>query len=218
MRKHVLLAIPILALVIAGIGLNMYNHPENTAGITVVPTLRVYKDGVLVYEKRGDPPTYNLVHLFFAVIAPRYYTSGNEFKVTVSKMDGNGYTLNPDYNYNCKSGVEQAHSGWVIAGTGQNAPSPADTSMQMASYGEAKVVDYKQLDNKTWVIIVSGSITFSGEYNITEIGYSADIDGTSVESPPGNNLLLFRDMLSTPIHVKNGDSITVQYEIRISLP
>ena len=198
---------------------SMQTTTENA--IVITPILRIYdENGRLIYEKVGDPPTNNLAHLFFSAIAPRYDTSGAAFVIGVARLDGNSDNLDPDATY----GPIDSHTLWVLAGTGTNPPSYSDYTMTGITAGEAKVANYF-FDTTTneWVLQVTGTITFSSSFNVTEVGLAVDYaDGTNaIGSPtnyPGDNILIFRDVLPTPVQVNNGDSISVQYEIRFKLP
>ena len=196
-----------------------YTDGTKTNTITITPIMRIYKDGVLFYEKKGDPPTNMLVHLFMFMIAPRYTTDGSATVFNIISINGNSWSFNPGIE------VVDEHTAWVIAGTGTNPPAYTDTSMEIVGFGEARLANYYfDSTNKEWVIQISGSILFDGSYNITEVGLTVDVaDKLSgkIDSPgsaPARNILVFRDLLPSPITVSNGDSITVQYELRIKLP
>lgn len=219
------LIIPLLILSFAGGYLASRQLAGNNTRdnvIEIIPIVRIYKDGNLIYEKVGDPPTNNLAHLFFVSFASRIKTDGSAFTIAATSLAGTAASLDPDDT----GRSPDEHYLWVLAGTDTNPPSYNDATMEIASYDEAKVVNY-YFDSTTneWVMQLTGTITFSATYNITSVGLATDsIGGTgdleyhNPVSYPDKNLLIFRDLLPTPITVANGDSISVQYEIHFKLP
>jgi len=228
------LVIPLIALSFLG---GYYSGINNTAqgmqaqqdtaenSIVITPILRIYdENGRLLYEKVGDPPTNNLAHLFFSTIAPGKRTDGTVFSFSITKFDGTAYTLYVnDYDNSNDYFPISEHSLWIVAGTGTGAASYNDYTMQLAADAEASLVDY-YFDSTTneWIMKISGTVTFSNSYNITEVGLTTDIIGWGDPLGPDNyanqNVLVFHDLLPTAIQVANGDSISVQYEIRFKLP
>ena len=196
---------------------SMQTQPGNV--ITITPILRVYDEaGNLIVEKVGDPPTDNLAHLFMLTIAPRYKTDGTSFTISTVKFDGTAVSIDPG-----SAAPAYQHTLWIVAGTDTNPPSYSDYTMQLAAVGEAKTINY-YFDSTTneWVLQVTGTLTFSASYNITSVGLTTDVRGSSIYAPASGtaeeNLLVFRDLLPQSIQVQNGDSISVQYEIRFKLP
>lgn len=200
----------------------MQGQAENV--ITITPILRIYNnDGVLLYEKVGDPPTDNLAKLFLWQVAGRYNTDGTGFTMTAQALDGTARSLDPDG----LSIAGEEHTAWVLAGTGTTPPSRQDYTISMAGYGEAKVLAlFFDSTTNEWVLQLTGVVSFSAAYNITEVGLAVDTFGyggntNEIQDPstaPANNFLVFRDLLPQPIQVTNGDSLTIQYELRVKLP
>jgi len=229
------LALAVIPLLLASF-LGGYYSSINTTGaqqeadniIRIIPIVRIYdRNGNLIYEKIGDPPTHNLAHLFFINIAPRYKTDNTEFKITLTMLDGTtAFGLNPDSLKGQPSASIDDHTLWVVAGTDTNPPSYNDNTVTLAGSAEAKVANY-YFDTTTneWILKVSGTITFSNTYNITSVGLAVDVAGSynaiNIDDPsatPNANVLIFRDFLPQSISVNNGDSISVQYEIHFKLP
>jgi len=227
--------IPLLAISFLG---GYYSGINNTAqgmqaqqeadnAIVITPILRIYDgNGRLLYEKVGDPPTHNLAHLFFINIAAHYKTDNNVFSIVMTTLDGSSATFytykhNGDYHLSVDD-----HTLWVVAGTDTNPPSYNDNTVSLAGYSEAKVANYyfDQTSNE-WVMQITGTIIFNAAYNVTSVGLTVDAYGsggqTNIDDPQthqNRNILIFRDLLPTPIQVSNGDSISVQYEIHFKLP
>jgi len=225
-KRRLLYAIPLLAAIALAAGLGGLMLNTDQAGqnqmadpaIEIIPILRVYKDGNLVYEKEGDPPTNNLALLFYAAIAPAAKTDGSANVITITAMDGSANALDPDNAY----GAVKGHKLWAVVGTGTTPAGPSDYSMQTVGYGEAKLVSLYYDDNATaWHMVVTAAVTLSTGANITEVGLAADALSNTIYDPangPAYNALLFRDLLPQPIAAQAGDVIEVQYEIIIDLP
>lgn len=71
------------------------------------------------------------------------------------------------------------------------------------------------------IVDVFGFYTFDAAYNITEVGlsyYMADVSDPAVALNDEFNILVFHDVLPTPIQVNAGDGITVHYYIYLDNP
>ena len=230
MLARALAAAVLVVLVMAGLALIPAQHntgPEPDGAIRIIPVLEVYKNGVKVYEKTGDPPTHNLAMLFFLVVAPRDSVDGTDFQFTVTMMDGTGKTVGADHGLNgVNYDTVDDHTLWVLAGSGTGTPSYNDYTMNILGYGEAKAVSFSYNDtSKAWTLEIAGTVQFSSATNITDVGLAVDVAGSNqyynVDNPadyPDRNVLIFHDKLPSPISVNNGDSITIKYTIMFVFP
>ena len=220
-RLYALLIIPLLLGLTFGYGLGYttWGEKANLAenSIVVTPVLRVYKNGELILEKVGDPPTDNLALLWLFTVAPPTDTAGNSVVVTLVDFTGAGDSFTANV-----TDVQDPRL-LVLAGTGTAAPSYNDYTMQAVAWAEAQLVSLSfDTTNTAWVMQITGAITFSASATISEVGLAVEIYNGTHTDPLGTGAtflyLVFRDVLAQSISVVNGDVLEIQYTITVDLP
>lgn len=208
----VLLVAPLAAA--AGWLANDYSEPD---AIKVIPEVKVYKNGELVYHKIGDPPTDNLAMLWILMVAPETDVNGANVAIALTDVTGAADTY---YPANLAITIDPAL--WVAIGTGTAAPSYQDTSLQWAGAAKAQLVSLTwDATNTAWVMQITGAITVGSAVTISEVGLIAELnenDPTTDPTVETDAYLVFRDVLSQSISAVAGDVIEVQYTITIDFP
>ncbi len=214
----------IVAGLVAGYGLHALLAPTGTPlegqGIATV-TLQVYKNGRLVYEKKGDPALENLLALLGELL---------------DKDDG---TLDNTFPFYTVSGVSRFYWGsttkyYVIRpgdGYGDGATSPhgvivfgEDSTFRRTDYTMTTIHaiqyidEFQSVSNDTGIyLIVGGTYTnpASSTTNVTVSAVALGIYAYSISTTPTTDKtwLLFKDVLASPVVLQPGDSIHVRYII-----
>ena len=194
MKRRLLYAIPLLAAIALAAGLGGYMAGQNqTADHAMRVEVYVYKNGELVYHDPDDPATDNFINIIYSI------ASGPQ---TMTKTDGTTF-----------SGVDTLRYGSRVA-----VSNGAITAFTREMYALPGTVWYSAspltIQKNSNELIMSGTVTVDTATNITWVGLEFLTDpGTTVDTTTGYWILVFADPLDQPIHVQQGDVITVVYKI-----
>ncbi len=181
--------------------------------IEITPVLRIYRDGTLVYEKIGDPPTENLARILAVILTPS--------QQQLITLDNHGVTLNHGDQRDALVGQSYyprvASAGpLVLAGYLLGPALPTVHNFTVVGEAPATVLYIGWSDEgfTEFIIKIKGTIAFNTNTTINTVGLAIQpvVDGAR------RKILVFVDKLPQPISVTNTDSLTVVYEIRIKWP
>ncbi len=213
----------IVAGLVAGYGLHALLAPASTPlegqGIATV-TLQVYKNGQLVYEKKGDPALENLL-AFLGELLDR---DDGTFERTLPfyRMDGtNSFKDSANYQLlflpgNYRSGGYAYPHGVIAFGE--------DTTFRRTDYTMVTVHaiqfidEYQEVSNDTGVYLTLGATytnpaTSTTNVTISAVGLGYTLQSNTGTPTTGTTWLFFKDVLASPVVLQPGDSIHVRYII-----
>jgi len=198
-KSYIFLVLVILAVIsgwyLGSLTKNNQNTFGNRGGISVDLIVKQYRNGTLISEqyKRGDPFTKNFVLNMYGL------------------LDGWGssVTMQDETNTARSIGYGSLFSGtaYVGIGTGTNA-------FDINNYNLISPIAWVQSSaTSTSSIGTNGNISFSASFPLSSAATITEV-GVKV-SEGGYNFLILRDLI-TPINANAGDTITVQYIIRLN--
>ncbi|ALL01952.1 hypothetical protein Pyrde_1909 [Pyrodictium delaneyi] len=181
------------------------------AALEILPVLKVYKNGELVYMKVGDPPLENWAKVLAAIL-----TNQGQTLIT---SDGGGVTLN--HGDGLDALVGRSDNGALTA-------PPVVVAGQLSSeltyntywFDEAYTAPITTLGTGwqenmgEYVIKIKGTVTFDSNTTINVVGLAI----RPVVDTYQRTVLVFADKLPEPIDVSSTDSLTIVYEIHIKWP
>ena len=207
MRRRYLYAAALAVAVIAGymLGAVLPMHAPTRGGLEAQANviLQVYRNGQLVYVKQGDPAVNNLLKVLQNIL--------DKSADGVSAIDiyGNSRSFG-DYF--------EDYVGTIVIG---DTPGVSrDTNTFSTIYATVLPDELTTSSNDTGVyFIVGGSYTLPTDHsaiNVTAVGLAiADANTDSGTATAGYNpVLIFADMLSSPVTLNPGDTIHVRYIIQ----
>jgi hypothetical protein len=206
--KFVFPAFILLLLVVASIPQPMH---QNT--VTVKLIVQHYRNGKLIgtYVKDGDIFTRNIVNIWQGLLASQ--SLGVNYKITLTDNSNVQFQAYVAYCENTASKCFNYPNNVKIAiGTSTTAPSINDYALgvQVASVAPSMSV-FTTSTSGYWQL--AASFSFTQSYNITEFGIYQDFNDYGGAT---HTVLLNRDVISTPIQVVSGDTLTVTYQIRVN--
>ena len=178
-----------------------------TTAQEIVPVLRVYYNGELVYTKVRDPPLENWARTLAAILT-------NQGQTLVD-IGGTGYVLNHGDGNDALVGKTCSYASappLVVAGS-----LSADVTPSLYTFDTYYTAQISQANagwqNGEFVITLKGVIDFTSNDTINAVGLAIQpvIGGK-------RTILVFADKLSSPISVTASDSMTIIYEIHIKWP
>ena len=196
MRKSYILVLVILAVIsgwyLGSLTKNNQNMLGNEGGISVDLIVKQYRNGTLLSEqyKRGDPFTKNFMLNMYALL--------NGYGSSVTMQDETNNARSIDYG-SLFSGV-----AYVGIGTGTNA-------FDINNYNLISPIAW--LQNSATSSSSIGTISFSASFSLSSAATITEVGVKVTEG--GYNFLILRDLI-TPINANAGDTITVQYIIRLN--
>ncbi len=183
---------------------NILKNEQGREGVVSVDVIvRHYRNGTLLSEqvKRGDPATKNFAQLMYSLV-----DLGGSRSVPVVDISGTARSL----AYGCGRSCGYLYTGGnslIGIGTGTGAFSINNYTLANPIWSVVSSPTVSIVGNKA-NITVSASFSLSAAMTIGEVGLRTQLNG--------GDILLFRDVLSTPISAVAGDTVTVTYIIRIN--
>jgi len=204
----------LLVVLLAGASLGLMLRPKQVKSgmVTVTLVVEQYRQGKLINRiiEEKDPFNQNFANLLAGL-----FTNCGGVQKTISMTDTGGtarsFLLRGGADANLYDLYATGNS--ILIGS-------ATTSFSLSNYALATQVASAASSSPTESVIgnsinitISASFSISSAVTITEVGYARNLNdygGTT------RTILLMRDVLSTPINANAGDTVTVNYIIRIN--
>ncbi len=184
---------------------------ETVAALEILPVLKVYKNGELVYTKVGDPPLENWAKVLAAILTDQGQT--------LIASGGAGVTLNHGDIYDALvGGVDSARTTAppvVVAGSLSGELTLSAHWFDEAYTAQASTLGVGWAEGQNeYVIKVKGTVVFDVNTTVNVVGLAI----RPVVDNAQRTVLVFADKLPEPISVTSTDSMTIVYEIHIKWP
>jgi len=205
----------LLVAVLAGASLGLMLRPkQNKSGmVTVTLVVEQYRQGKLINRvvEEKDPFNQNFVNLLAGL-----FTNCGGVQKTISMTDTGGtarsfYLMGGASSYVYYDLYATGNS--ILIGSGTTAFSLSDYKLATQVASAASSSPAESIIGNSINITISASFSISSAVTISEVGYARNLDDTSGTA---YTILLMRDVLPTPINAAAGDTVTVNYIIRIN--
>jgi hypothetical protein len=188
-------------------------HPMHENTVTIKLIVQHYRNGKLIgtYVKDGDIFTRNIVNIWQGLLASQ--SPNVNYKITLTDNSNVQFQAYVAYCENTASKCFIYPNNVKIAiGTGTAAPSINDYALG-AQVASATPSTSESTTSTSGYWQLTASFSFTQSYSISEFGIYQDFNDYGGAT---HTVLLNRDVLSTPISVVSGDSLTVTYQIRVN--
>jgi len=210
---------------------------ESTFNVYLTVVVRDEKGRVInIHKQRSHSPTNN----FITTILPEqwYQETGSDTSWTNTSGETTLYKNIPNgtishISYPNSSTNYQTYLVGIIVGSGQqsNPASAYNLAAPISSGTEAGQLSYQAPTLPSQIMINGDSAYFyieqtyvnqsGGTVTITEVGivvevYATAYTGSSTSSANVGNILMWYDVLSSPISVPNGGSVTIYYTFTVN--
>jgi len=186
---------------------------------------------VNIHRQRSHSPTKNFI-LYFV---PIYYLYSNNISITITTTSGTTYTnsSNPAFGISYPSNQSNMPSYLVMIAVGSGSQSNAYNAYNLAApiangtgtgqlvYGSPSISTSITVSGSSAYFYISQTFNNNsgGTVTITEVGIITGISqlivtGSVVGST--TQLLMWYDVLSSPISVPNGGSVTIYYTFTVN--
>jgi len=212
--KKFLVVLLVAVLAGASLGLLLKPKQDRSGMVTVTLVVEQYRQGKLINRvvEEKDPFNRNFANLLAGLLT----NCGNVYK-SITMTDTGGTAR----SFYLMGGASVTSSYYDLYATGNSILiGSGTTSFSLSNYALATQVASAASSSPTESVVgnsinitISASFSISSAVNITEVGYARNLDDTSATA---RTILLMRDVLSTPINAAAGDTVTVNYIIRIN--
>jgi len=204
----------LLVAVIAGVSLGLMLRPkqDRSGMVTVTLVVEQYRQGKLINRvvEEKDPFNQNFVNL----LAGLFTNCGNVQKsITMTDTGGTArsfYIMSVTYPDYCDL---YATGNSILIGSGTTAFSLSNYALATQVASAASSSPTESVVGNRINITISASFSISSAVTISEVGYVRNLNDAGGTT---RTILLMRDVLSTPISAAAGDTVTVNYIIRIN--
>jgi len=212
--KKFLVVLLVAVLAGASLGLMLRPKQDKSGMVTVTLVVEQYRQGKLINRviEEKDPFNQNFVNLLTGLLT----NCGGVSEKTWSMTDTGGtartfYLAHDPINYAYIDLVATGNA--ILIGSGTTSFSISDYKLATQVASAASSSPTESIIGNSINITISASFSISSAVTISEVGYARNLYDSSGNT---RTILLMRDVLSTPINAAAGDTVTVNYIIRIN--
>jgi len=211
--KKFLVVLLVVILAGASLGLMLRPKQDRSGMVTVTLVVEQYRQGKLINRiiEEKDPFNQNFVNLLAGL-----FTNCGGVQKSITMTDTGGTARSFYLMGGASSGTYYdlyATGNSILIGSGTTSFSLSNYALATQVASAASSSPAESVVGNSINITISASFSISSAVTISEVGYARNLNDNGGTT---RTILLMRDVLSTPISAAAGDTVTVNYIIRIN--